>query len=245
MLWSGQWIKVHPTRTSIELKAKELEPKPTRFQPLAEALVASCLEVGLFDASSLSKKAEELGSAFGESAAGIGREIVARAWMDPTFKRLLLEDARSALVQVGLDTAYQFSSPAVDSTCKMSGSATSTAAKAKAKTTTTLLVIEQTPEVHNLVVCTLCSCWPSKLLGNPPPWYKSAAYRARAVREPRSVLNEFGIKLEKGIEVRVHDSTADLRYLVLPRRPPGTEELGVKELAALVTRDSMIGTGVL
>jgi len=106
------------------------------------------------------------------------------------------------------------------------------------------VAVENTPEVHNLIVCTLCSCYPRLLLGLPPDWYKSRAYRARAVREPRAVLAEFGTELPDGVTVRVHDSTADMRYLVIPMRPPGTEQLGEAELAALVTRDSMIGVAL-
>ena len=107
-----------------------------------------------------------------------------------------------------------------------------------------MVVVENTPEQHNMVVCTLCSCYPWPLLGIPPGWYKSDAYRARAVREPRKVLAEFGVTLAEGTAVRVWDSTAEIRYLVLPMRPQGTEGLGEAELAALVTRDSMIGTGL-
>ena len=104
-----------------------------------------------------------------------------------------------------------------------------------------MVVVENTPEVHNLVVCTLCSCYPWPTLGLPPVWYKSAAYRSRAVLEPRAVLREFGVELPDGVEVRVWDSTAEIRYLVLPERPAGTEGLGEEALAELVTRDSMIG----
>ncbi len=109
----------------------------------------------------------------------------------------------------------------------------------------TLTVVENTPDVHNMVVCTLCSCYPRMLLGLPPAWYKSRAYRSRAVREPRAVLREFGLELPERVAVRVHDSTADLRYLVLPMRPAGSDSLTEAQLAALVTRDSMIGTAVL
>jgi nitrile hydratase len=108
-----------------------------------------------------------------------------------------------------------------------------------------LTAVENTPEVHNMVVCTLCSCYPRMLLGLPPAWYKSRAYRSRAVREPRAVLREFGLELADTVSVRVHDSTADLRYLVLPMRPAGTENCTEAQLAALVTRDSMIGTAVV
>lgn len=147
-----------------------------------------------------------------------GARVVARAWTDPKFKEELLRDATAACAAMGFEMALY---------------------------DVELTVLENTPEVHNLVVCTLCSCYPRMLLGLPPAWYKSRAYRSRAVREPRAVLREFGLELPETVAVRVHDSTADLRYLVLPMRPAGTEGLSETQLAALVTRDSMIGTAVL
>jgi nitrile hydratase len=147
-----------------------------------------------------------------------GTRVVARAWTDPEFRKALLRDATAACTSMGFEMALY---------------------------DVELTVVENTPEVHNIVVCTLCSCYPRMLLGMPPAWYKSRAYRSRAVREPRAVLREFGLELPESVTVRVHDSTADLRYLVLPMRPPGTENLSEAELAALVTRDSMIGTAVL
>ena len=142
-----------------------------------------------------------------------GARLVARAWVDPNFKELLLSDGKAAALEIGIDPSH----PAE------------------------LLVVENTPEVHNLIVCTLCSCYPRAVLGRPPDWYKSFAYRSRAVREPRSVMKEFGFEPPTGVEVVVHDSTADVRYMVLPMRPSGTENLSEEELAALVTRDSLIG----
>jgi nitrile hydratase alpha subunit len=142
-----------------------------------------------------------------------GARVVARAWVDPDFKQRLLADAREAALELGLDPGP---SPVV-------------------------VAVENTEAVHHVVVCTLCSCYPRALLGPPPDWYKSLAYRSRTVSDPRGVLSEFGLELDDEIEVRVLDSTADIRYLVVPRRPDGTEELGEDELAALVTRDSMIG----
>ncbi len=142
-----------------------------------------------------------------------GARLVARAWVDPEFKRKLLEDARTAALEVGLDPGP---SPVV-------------------------VAVENTDETHHMVVCTLCSCYPRALLGPPPAWYKSLAYRSRAVSDPRAVLAEFGVELGDDVELRVLDSTADMRYLVIPRRPPGTEDLTEDELAALITRDSMIG----
>jgi nitrile hydratase len=141
-----------------------------------------------------------------------GARIVARAWTDPQYKERLLADGSEAIHDFGLD---------------MGG--------------TKLVVVENTPSVHNVIVCTLCSCYPRNVLGLPPSWYKSREYRARAVREPRKVLAEFGTQLPGNVEVRVHDSTADMRYLVLPMRPEGAEGLSADALAALVTRDCMVG----
>lgn len=143
-----------------------------------------------------------------------GARIVAKAWVDPDFKQRLLADASSAIAELGLTG---FSSEH-------------------------MVVVENTPEVHNLIVCTLCSCYPWAILGLPPTWYKSFAYRSRAVIEPRSVLQEFGLEILEQIEVRVWDSNADLRYLVLPERPQGTANMTEEALAALVTRNAMIGT---
>ena len=143
-----------------------------------------------------------------------GARVVARAWTNPNFKARLLDNPRAALAELG------YTLP---------------------DTTPQLAVVENTEEAHHLVVCTLCSCYPRMLLGRPPDWYKSLAYRSRAVVDPRGVMREFGLEVGEQIEVRVLDSTADLRYLVLPRRPAGTEQLSEEELAKLVTRDSMIG----
>lgn len=143
-----------------------------------------------------------------------GAKVVARAWVDPEFKAALLEDANAACTSLGFDMSIR---------------------------ELKLVAVENTPEVHNIVVCTLCSCYPRALLGLPPAWYKSFAYRSRVVNEPRAVLAEFGTTLPDNTVVRVHDSTADLRYLVLPMRPANTEGMSEEQLAALVTRDSMIG----
>ena len=142
-----------------------------------------------------------------------GAAVVARAWTDPAYKQRLLADGSAASRELGFDIG---------------------ALK--------LIVVEDTADTHNLVVCTLCSCYPRNLLGLPPDWYKSREYRARAVRDPRAVLAEFGLTLPETTRLTVHDSTADMRYLVLPRRPPGTDRLTECELAALVSRDAMIGT---
>ena len=142
-----------------------------------------------------------------------GARLVARAWVDPEFKQRLLADARASALELGLDPGP---SPVV-------------------------VAVENTQAVHHLVVCTLCSCYPRALLGPPPDWYKSLPYRSRAVSDPRGVLTEFGVELDADVELRVLDSTADMRYLVIPRRPVGSEGMGEEELAALVTRDAMIG----
>ena len=142
-----------------------------------------------------------------------GAKVVARTWMDPEFKARLLADARSAVAELGYTLTHDAE----------------------------LAVVENTDDVHHLVVCTLCSCYPTSLLGPPPDWYKSFAYRRRAVVEPRAVMREFGLELDESVQIRVVDSAADLRYLVLPRRPAATEDMTESELAALVTRDSMIG----
>ena len=146
----------------------------------------------------------------------VGARLIARAWVDPSFKARLLADAKSAAAQLGIDTS---NAPEV-------------------------MVVENTPERHHMIVCTLCSCYPKAILGIPPAWYKSDAYRARAVKDPRGVLAEFGTELPAEVEIRVMDSTADLRYLVLPMRPAGTDSFSEAELARLVTRDSMIGVAV-
>jgi nitrile hydratase len=142
-----------------------------------------------------------------------GARVVAKAWTDPEYRRRLLTDAPSAIAEAGF----------------------------KSHQGEHIVVLENTPKVHNLVVCTLCSCYPWPVLGLPPVWYKSFAYRSRAVLEPRGVLREFGTELDEDVEVRVWDSTAELRYLVLPERPAETEGWSEDELASLVTRDSMIG----
>ena len=141
-----------------------------------------------------------------------GARVVARAWTDPDFKARLLADSNAVAAALGIDAGV-----------------------------IPIMTVENTPVVHNVIVCTLCSCYPRMLLGLPPDWYKSRAYRSRLVREPRSVLAEFGTVIADDVEVRVHDSTADLRYMVLPMRPEGSAGMGEDELAKLVTRDCMIG----
>jgi nitrile hydratase subunit alpha len=145
-----------------------------------------------------------------------GALVVAKAWSDPDFKQSLLKDATAAVGTLG------YVSPVGDH----------------------LVAVANTPQRHNMIVCTLCSCYPWEMLGLPPVWYKSAPYRSRAVKDPRGVLADFGVKLSKEVEIRVWDSTAETRFLVLPMRPAGTEDWSEERLADLVTRDSMIGTGL-
>ena len=142
----------------------------------------------------------------------LGAKIVARAWTDPAFKTRLLANGKSAAAELGIKVGEA-----------------------------QLIVVENTPRLHNLICCTLCSCYPRTILGQPPSWYISKAYRARAVREPRAVLAEFGLMLENDVELRVHDSNADMRYLVLPERPAGSDGMNELELAALITRDCLVG----
>ena len=147
----------------------------------------------------------------------IGAQVIAKAWCDPSFRQSLLDDASKAVA---------------------------TFAQQVGNVGEHLIAVENTPQVHNMIVCTLCSCYPTDVLGLPPTWYKSFAYRSRAVKEPRAVLADFGVTLPVDTEIRVWDSTAETRFLVLPMRPPGTEGWSEERLAELVTRDSMIGTGV-
>ena len=142
-----------------------------------------------------------------------GAKVVARAWTDPAFKERLLQDGTAALAEMGFDTIQGEE----------------------------MVIVENSPETHNVIVCTLCSCFPWAVLGLPPVWYKSAPYRAEAARDPRGVLREFGTEIAAETEVRVWDSNAELRYMVLPERPAGTDEMDAAALAELVTRDSMIG----
>ena len=144
-----------------------------------------------------------------------GSRVIARAWTDPAFRKRLLQDGKAACAEMGIDLEA-----------------------------TRLIAVENTPEVHNLIVCTLCSCYPRELLGVPPTWYKSDNYRARVVFEPRSVLREFGTVLPDSVTVRVHDSNADMRYVVVPMRPQGTKGWSEERLAATLTRDTLVGVTV-
>ena len=189
-----------------------IEVSPSGEWELLEIAVRElAIEKGLITAADHRKLLEYLDAA----TPALGAKIVARAWVDPSFKRRVLADG---------NVAWELGATNYDHT--------------------NLIVLENTPEVHNLVVCTLCSCYPRPLLGLPPDWYKSPAYRSRAVRWPRSVLAEFGTLISRDVAIHVHDSNADMRYLVMPMRPAGTDGWSEEALARLVTRDTMIGVAV-
>ncbi len=184
-------------------------PEPRgHYQYLADAVRELLIEKGVFSAEDMRRAIEAMDA----RTPAQGARVVARAWVDPDYKRRLLANGSAAVEELGIDMG-----------------------------TTRLVVVENNPKVHNLIVCTLCSCYPRMLLGLPPAWYKSRNYRSRVVHEPRAVLTEFGTLLPDNVEVHVHDSTADMRYLVLPMRPKGTVQMNEQQLAALVTRDTMIG----
>jgi len=187
--------------------------RPGYYDMMETAVRELLIEKGLFEAGEIRRQIEVLDS----RTPALGAKVVARAWVDPAYKRRLLKNGSAACEELGV-TVYD---------------------------DTKLIVLENTERVHNFVVCTLCSCYPRPVLGLPPDWYKSRQYRSRAVSEPRAVLAEFGTVLPDDVEIRVHDSTANMRYLVLPRRPAGTEHLDETALAALVTRDTMIGVTVV
>lgn len=204
----------HEARVDVEQTAVDREGEATVPQRFAEALIAACIEKGVTTKDQLRQIVEKIDMA---GAQGEGPRIVAKAWTDPEFKARLLKDASSAVAELGL-------------------SASNTTAH------TVLTCVEDTPKVHNVIVCTLCSCYPRSILGIPPDWYKSRSYRTRVVRDPRGTLADwFDLKIPDDVEVRVHDSTADLRYIVLPLRPAGTEGWSEEKLAKLVTRDAMVG----
>eukprot|EP00927_Polykrikos_kofoidii_P020385 TRINITY_DN19653_c0_g1_i7.p1 TRINITY_DN19653_c0_g1~~TRINITY_DN19653_c0_g1_i7.p1 ORF type:complete len:594 (-),score=81.17 TRINITY_DN19653_c0_g1_i7:207-1988(-) len=209
---------VHLSTTETEQQAVDKEGMERPGQRVAESLIRLLSEQGVISFQALQRAIKAVDS-LGTHAEG--PRLVARAWTDPGFRARLLQDPSAAAAELGLR--------ATNSTSH-----------------TVLTVVESTDTIHNLVVCTLCSCYPTSILGLPPPWYKSREYRARAVREPRRLLREsFGLVLPDEVAIRVHDSTADLRYIVLPRRPAGTDGWSEDQLQALVTRDAMIGTAVL
>jgi len=184
---------------------------PSESALRVKALESLLVEKGLVESATIDAWVEAYSEEVGPKR---GAHVVAKAWTNPEFKSRLMQDAVSAIDDLGY----------------------------LGKATAHLKVVENTDEIHNLVVCTLCSCYPFSILGIAPNWYKTAAYRSRAVRDPRGVLKEFDVDLDDNVEVRVWDSTAELRYLVLPQRPEDTIDLNEDELAALVTRNSMIGT---
>ena len=183
---------------------------PSDMALRVKSLESLLVEKGLVDPAALDALVDAYEHKLGPRN---GARVIAKAWVDPAYKKRLLEDATSAIAEFGFTNEHG----------------------------ARLVAVENTPKVHNLVVCTLCSCYPWSVLGLPPVWYKSAAYRSRAVIDPRGVLREFGVDVPSDAEMRVWDSTAEVRYIVLPERPAGTEKLNERELAALVTRDAMIG----
>ena len=178
-----------------------------------KAVETLLLNKGLIDSKTLDELIDTYENRIGPKN---GAKVVAKAWVDPEYKKRLLNDATSAIREL----SYQ------------------------GRQGENMVVVENTPETHNVIVCTLCSCYPWPVLGIPPTWYKSDEYRSRTVREPRKVLLEFGLPLDPKVQIKVWDSTAEIRYLVLPMRPKGTENMDQNELAELVTRNSMIGTGL-
>ena len=178
-----------------------------------KAVETLLLNKGLIDSKTLDELIDTYENRIGPKN---GAKVVAKAWVDPEYKKRLLNDATSAIREL----SYQ------------------------GRQGENMVVVENTPETHNVIVCTLCSCYPWPVLGIPPTWYKSDEYRSRTVREPRKVLLEFGLPLDPKVKIKVWDSTAEIRYLVLPMRPKGTENMNENELAELVTRNSMIGTGL-
>jgi nitrile hydratase len=186
---------------------------PSPLELRVRALEALLTEKGYIDPAALDVLIDAYQTKIGPRN---GAQVVARAWVNPEFRRWLLKDATAAIASLGF----------------------------AGRQGEHMVAVENTPELHNMVVCTLCSCYPWSVLGLPPTWYKSAPYRARAVKDPRGVLREFGVELPQSTQIRIWDSTAEVRYLVLPLRPAGAEHLSERELADLVTRDSMIGTGL-
>jgi nitrile hydratase alpha subunit len=201
----------HHTHDHVHDPIHAHEPRP-EYARLERAVRELLIAKGVLTAEDIRKQIELMDS----RSPAMGAKIVARAWVDPAFKKRLLANAKAAAEEMGVDTAN----------------------------TAEVVALENTQARHHVVVCTLCSCYPKAILGVPPAWYKSSAYRARTVKEPRQVLAEFGTKLPDDVEIRVVDSTADMRYLVIPMRPSGTEGWSEDRLATLVGRDSMIGVAL-
>ena len=187
------------------------EGPPSDFEIMSRAMQEILEAKGVVTAEEIARRMEQ----FEEDFPYRGSRVVARAWLDPEYRKRLLADGKAACAEMAVDLEVD-----------------------------RLIALENTPEVHNVIVCTLCSCYPRALLGMPPTWYKSRNYRSRIINQPRDVLKEFGTNVPDDMIVRVHDSTADMRYLVLPKRPGGTEGWSEEKLAALVTRDAMIGVAL-
>jgi nitrile hydratase subunit alpha len=203
-------LAVDPKLSNEHDHNHEHQAVPSDFALRVKALESLLVEKGLVDPAALDALIDTYENKVGPHN---GARVIARAWVDPAYKKRLLADATNAIAEFGYG----------------------------GRQGEHMVVVENAPKVHNLVVCTLCSCYPWSVLGLPPVWYKSAPYRSRAVIDPRGVLREFGLDLPEDVEVRVWDSTAELRYLVLPERPAGSENLTEDELAGLVTRDAMVG----
>jgi nitrile hydratase len=202
-----------PADARADEKDQGHQAVPSDVALRVKALESILVEKGMIDPATIDAVIETYESKVGPRN---GARVIARAWVDPDYKKRLLADGTATIAELGFGGSQGEH----------------------------MVVVENTPTVHNLVVCTLCSCYPWPVLGLPPTWYKSPAYRARVVAEPRAVLEEFGVRLPTQTRIRVWDSTSEVRYLVVPQRPAGTDDLGEAELAALVTRDSMIGTGL-
>jgi nitrile hydratase len=187
------------------------EGPPSEYEVMSRAMQEILEAKGVVTAEQIRRRMEQ----FEEDFPYRGSRVVARAWVDPEFKKRLLADGRAACAEMGIELEAE-----------------------------RLIAVENTPEVHNMIVCTLCSCYPRALLGMPPTWYKSRNYRSRVVFEPRSVLREFGTSLSDNVTVRVHDSNADMRYVVIPMRPAGTEGWSESQLAEILTRDTLVGVTV-
>ena len=207
---AGALAAAAPVTAHAQDHSHDNQAVPAEIALRVKALESLLVDKGLVDRAALDAVIDTMEHKVGPRN---GAQVVARAWVDPAYKKRLLEDAPAAIAELG------YSSGQGDH----------------------MLVVENGPRIHNLVVCTLCSCYPWPVLGLPPVWYKSSAYRSRAVIDPRGILREFGTELGEDVDLRVWDSTAELRYLVLPERPAHTENLSEEQLAALVTRDSMIG----
>jgi nitrile hydratase len=197
-------------QADLQAQGQGNQTVPSDVALRVKALESILVEKGMVDPATIDAVIDTYESKIGPRN---GARVVARAWVDPAYRKRLLADGTAAIAELGYGGAQGEH----------------------------MVVVENTPAVHNLVVCTLCSCYPWPVLGLPPTWYKSAPYRSRAVIDPRGVLREFGVTLADDVQVRVWDSTAEIRYLVLPERPPGTEGMTEEELAALVTRDAMVG----